>query len=451
MEEKKYLKTKDKLFYGIGDFASNIFSVTVGSFVLVYLTTALGLNGAIIGTIMLVSKVLDGITDVLFGSLIDRTHSKMGKARPWMFWSTFLLGILLVAEYSIPAGSKFFQYGYFTVVYILFNAICYTANNIAYSTLSALMTRNSTERVQLGTIRYIFAFISVMLVSAFTMTIVNAFGGDAAAWKKTALIFAVIAVVINTISCLMVKELPEEENKTENAEGKKDKIGVIKALGYLIHNRFYLCILGIYICFYFATGILGGFGVYFTQYALGNVNLMQPFSIAVNLPTIFGLFFVPVLVKKFGIYKTNATGMLLAALCGIPIIIFGFAGVIPVLVVFLAARSVCSASLMGTLNAVIARTGEYQYKKSGVHIEGSMFSCSSMGIKVGGGIGSAACGWALALARFNGQAAVQSAYTNHMFTLTYCVIPAVFFAIIALLARGLNIEKAIDELDHAAK
>ena len=80
MEQKKYLKLKDKFFYGIGDFASNIFSVTVGSFVLVFLTNAVGLNPVIIGTLMGISKILDGVSDVFFGSLIDRTQTKMGKS-----------------------------------------------------------------------------------------------------------------------------------------------------------------------------------------------------------------------------------------------------------------------------------------------------------------------------------------------------------------------------------
>lgn len=449
MEEKKYLKNHDKFFYGMGDFASNIFSVTIGSFVLIYLTNVVGLNSAIVGTLMLISKVLDGVTDVFFGSMIDRTHSKMGKARPWMFWSTFLLGIFLVLNFTIPEMDQVWQYGYFMVVYVLFNAVCYTANNIAYSTLSALMTKNGNERVQLGTIRYIFAFISVMLVSGFTMQIVNFFGGGASGWRMMAVTFAIVAVVINTLSCLLVKELPEEEKEAVDEKSEEKKTASLgKTFGTLIKNKYYLSVLGIYICFYTATGLLGGLGVYYTQYVLQNVGLMAPFSMAINMPTILGLFFVPVLVKKFGIYRTNFVGMLFATLAGIPIIICGFNGIVPVLVACFAIRSLCSASLMGTLNAVIARISEYVWKKDGLHIEGSMYSCSSMGIKVGGGIGSAACGWLLALGGFDGQAAVQTAATNSVITISYCVIPVMFFALIALFCKVLNIEKAITELDE---
>lgn len=449
MEEKKYLKNRDKVFYGMGDFASNIFSVTIGSFVLIYLTNIVGLNSAVVGTLMLISKVLDGVTDVIFGSLLDRTHSKMGKARPWMFWSTLLLGIFLVLNFTIPQMEQTLQYGYFFVVYVLFNAVCYTANNIAYSTLSALMTKNGNERVQLGTIRYIFAFSSVMLVSGFTMQVVNYFGGGASGWRKMALTFAFVAVIINTLSCLLVKELPEEEVAVDSGKADEQKtVGLGQTFAVLVKNKYYLSVLGIYICFYTATGLLGGMGVYYTQYILQNAGLMAPFSMAINMPTILGLFFVPVLVKKFGIYRTNFVGMVLATLAGIPIVICGFRGIVPVLVACFAIRSLCSASLMGTLNAVIARISEYVWKKDKLHIEGSMYSCSSMGIKVGGGIGSAACGWLLALGGFDGQAAIQSAAANSVITISYCVIPVVFFALIAVFCKVLNVEKAIAELDE---
>ena len=444
-DEKKYLKVKDKLFYGMGDFASNIFSVLVGSFVMVYMTTQMGMNGAVIGTLMLITKLLDGVTDVLFGSLIDRTHTKMGKARPWMFWSTFPLGILTILSFCIPNIGQTAQYAYFMIVYTLFNAICYTMNNIAYSTLSALITKNNNERVQLGTFRYVFAFASIMLVSGFAVQCANAIG-----WQMTAIIFSVIAIVINTLSCLLVKELPEEEfaeERAAQAQAQKENVKLLDALGILIKNKYYLRVLGIYICFYFATGILGGLGAYYTQYSLGNPGLMAPFSIANNMPTIIGLFAVPFIVKKFGIYKTNLTGMCLSVLIGIVLIWAGVNGYITLLVVCMALRTMCSASLMGTLNAVIAQISALVYKKDGIRLEGSMFSCSSMGIKLGGGLGSAACGWIIALLGFDGAAAVQTASVNQGISIAYCALPVVMFAIIALLLRGLNVEKAIADLD----
>ena len=89
METKKYMKWWQKLGYGAGDFGSNYALTFVTSFALIYMTDAVGLSAGIVGTLIMISKFLDGVTDVLFGTLMDRTRTKMGKARPWMFWSTF--------------------------------------------------------------------------------------------------------------------------------------------------------------------------------------------------------------------------------------------------------------------------------------------------------------------------------------------------------------------------
>ena len=108
--EKKYLNLYQKLAYGAGDLASNCSYGLVSSFVLLYLTSTLGLNSAVIGTLMLLSKVLDGISDVIFGTLIDRTHSKLGKARPWMLYAQIGVSACLFLVFSIPSGSSTMQY-----------------------------------------------------------------------------------------------------------------------------------------------------------------------------------------------------------------------------------------------------------------------------------------------------------------------------------------------------
>ena len=89
MEEKKYLTWYNKIGYGSGDIAGNVVYALLSSFVMIYLTDTVGLNSGIVGTLMMISKLFDGVTDIFFGSMIDKTKSRMGKARPWMFWAYF--------------------------------------------------------------------------------------------------------------------------------------------------------------------------------------------------------------------------------------------------------------------------------------------------------------------------------------------------------------------------
>ena len=138
MEEKKYLKWYNKVGYGSGDIAGNVVFAFLSSFIMIYLTNTVGLNAGVIGSLIAASKVLDGISDVVFGSMIDRTHTKMGKARPWMLGAYFGCAITLIAAFSVPTTmGKTSQYVWFFITYLLLNAGFYTANNIAYSTLTS--------------------------------------------------------------------------------------------------------------------------------------------------------------------------------------------------------------------------------------------------------------------------------------------------------------------------
>ena len=149
MEEKKYLKWYNKIGYGSGDIAGNIVYAFLTSFVMVYLTDTIGLASGIVGTLIAISKLLDGFTDIFFGSMIDKTHSKMGKARPWMLYGYIGCAITLVACFAVPTSlGRTAQYAWFFIAYTLLNGVFYTANNIAYSALTSLVTKNSKERVQ---------------------------------------------------------------------------------------------------------------------------------------------------------------------------------------------------------------------------------------------------------------------------------------------------------------
>ena len=177
MEEKKYLKWYNKMGYGSGDLAGNVVYAFLSSFVMLYLTNTVGLNPGIIGTLIMVSKLFDGISDMFFGTMIDKTKSKLGKARPWMLYAYIGCAVTLVANFAIPDSlGTTAQYAWFFVAYTLLNAVFFTANNIAYATMSARITKNDAERVSLGSFRYAFAVVASIIVSAMTVILVDNFG-----------------------------------------------------------------------------------------------------------------------------------------------------------------------------------------------------------------------------------------------------------------------------------
>ena len=261
MEEKKYLKWYNKVGYGSGDLAANMVYGLLTSFVLIYLTDTVGLNAGIVGTLMMFSKFADGVTDVFFGTLIDKTHSKMGKARPWMLWSYLGNAVMLIAIFAIPKSmGDTAKYAYFFITYTLLNAVFYTANNIAYASLTSLITKNGNERVQMGSIRFMFSLATNLVVASITVNAVASMGGGAAGWRNVAIVYAIIGLIVNTISVLSVKELPEEEaeegKQTENAPA--EKLSLLEAIKLLLANKYYIIIALIYVFIYLLHDLYPG-------------------------------------------------------------------------------------------------------------------------------------------------------------------------------------------------
>lgn len=460
MNEKKYLKWYQKVAYGSGDMASNCGYALISSFVMLYLTNAVGLNSAVIGTLMMASKLLDGVSDIFFGGLMDKTKSKMGQARPWMLFGQIGVSLCLFLVFSIPSMSESMQYAYFFVFYTAFNAVFYTANSIAYSALAAKITKNGQERVQLGSIRFIFATFTTLVISYNVMGLVERFGGGVKGWRTIALIFAIIALAINTICVLMVKEVPDEETGTvegmdsletetagEAVEAKKVSFGT--SLKLLVKNPYYIIILGLYLVNYIYSGISQGSAIYFMTYYMGNPALLGTFSLFQLVPVMIILTLTPMLVKKLGsMWKVNLYARVITLLMGTLFIVGAVGKNLPLMLFATFFRNMAGGPLTGTLNALVAETSDYTWRTQNVRIDGVMFSCSSIGVKLGGGIGSAVVGWLLAFGGFNGQAEVQSASAVNMIFFMYAVLPIIFGVVMAILVYLMKVEKANREWDE---
>ena len=450
MTEKRYLKWYNKVGYGSGDVAGNVVYAFLSTFMMFYLTETIGMNVGVVGTLMALSKLFDGVTDIFFGTLIDKTRTKMGKARPWMLYGYIGCAVALASIFMVPTswGDKA-QYAYFFVTYTLLNAVFFTANNIAYASLTALITKNSSERVQLGSIRFIFAFATSLLIQYVTIDAVNAFGGGAQGWKMVAIIYAIIGLVVNTISCLSVKELSTEElDETADKELQKEeeKYTLVQAAKLLFSNKYYLIICATYMGTQLYASALN-MGLYFMKFILGNEAYLGDFSLAINIPLIIGLLITPTLVRKMGsMYKINLIGYVIAVLGRALVIVAGYMGSLPLMLVFTAVAALGTSPLQGDLNALIAACSEYTFHTRGKRIDGTMYSCSSFGIKVGGSLGTAICGWLLDAAGFVEQAAVQSASAINMLHVLYLWAPMALNIVVTVLLSRLKVEKANSQL-----
>ena len=410
MEEKTYLKWYNKVGYGTGDIAGNVVYAFLSSFVMIYLTNTVGLNSGIVGTLIAVSKLFDGVTDIFFGTMIDHTKSKMGKARPWMFYGFFGCAVTLFGVFAIPTSlGKTAQYAWFFIAYTMLNAVFFTANNIAYASLVTFCTRNSKERVEMGSFRFIFAFSTSLIIQSVTVQFVRALGNGASAWKTVAIIYAVIGLIVNTISVFSIKELPEEELAKD--KDQEEKYSLIEAAKLLVSNKYYLMICGTYVCQQIYTAMLN-MGIYYMIYILKNEDLYSVFSWAIN----------------------------------IPVIIAGYMGSVPLMIVFTAVAALGMAPWQGDMGAVVASCSEYTWLTKGKHIDGTMYSCTSFGTKIGGGIGVALCGWLLDISGFVKTSAVQPTSCINMLHVMYLWIPMLLSLCITFIMSRMNVEGANEKL-----
>jgi GPH family glycoside/pentoside/hexuronide:cation symporter len=395
------LKFSELLAYGSGDFGMSFGWSLMGGFASFFLTTVVGLSAAIAGTIFLVSRLFDAASDVIVGTLVDRTHTKQGKARPWMFRAALPAGISLVLFFTAPEFNDIGKIIWVFLTYNLMSTVCYTCANIPYGALSPLMTRDPGSRVGLNISRMLCAILSGVISSSITLPIVNSLGGGSDAWFRVSIVFAAVMTLMILAAALFSKERYGESDQKKVEE----KLPLKTALGNLLKNKYWAIMTGCMVIFYMMQNTTNGVNVYYFTYILDRPNSMGLAAIAMALPMLIGIMLAPLLVKKFG--KRNLARV--SALGGVigPLLLLAN----PTSLTFVLIKCVISGIMMAPFTAVgfamIADVCDYGYWKTGVRAEGLINSAISFGSKFGTGIGAGIVGWGLAAGGFDGALAIQ--------------------------------------------
>ena len=181
-----FRKVVERFSYGCGDFGCNIIYTAMSAFLLFYYTDYAGVSAAAVGTIMLISRIFDGVSDILMGYIVDHTKSRFGKARPWLLRMCIPFAISGILLFSVPTSwTTAAKLVYIFITYNLTSTVIYTAINVPYSALNALMTQDAYERSVLRIFRNLLATAGTLIINTFTLRIVEAFGNNASAWTQT--------------------------------------------------------------------------------------------------------------------------------------------------------------------------------------------------------------------------------------------------------------------------
>ena len=266
-------KIVERFSYGCGDFGCNIIYTAMSAFLLFYYTDYANVSAIAVGTIMMVSRIFDGISDIIMGVIVDRTKSKYGKARPWILRMCIPFAISGILLFSVPASwASTPKLVYVFITYNLVSTVIYTAINVPYSALNALMTQDPYERSVLSIFRNLLATAGTLTINTFTLPLVEHFGNNAAAWTKTFVVFGFVAIVAFLFTFFGTKE---RVRASENSgETKAEDVPFVTGIKALFKNKYWIMMTGMLALFFLMYSVNGGATVYYAKDILGDKNLV---------------------------------------------------------------------------------------------------------------------------------------------------------------------------------
>lgn len=434
------LSVREKFSYGLGDVACNVVFALTMSLSTYFYTNVVGMSAALVGTILLLSRVFDGISDLIIGVLVDRTKSRHGKARAWVLWMIVPYALSAVLLFMVPSNATTaIQCIYVFITYNLAVTFVYTALNLPYGTLAALMTRDQNERSILNIYRMGMAPIGNMIVTAMTLPLINRLGGDQKAWITVTIVYSIIAMIMLLACFLNCKErvhIPATE--------KKDRVPIGVGLKSMLHNKYWRLVTLLCLCWALYTTLNGTMLTYYAQYELGNNELMSLISIVEKLPSIIVTIAIAPMIKRFGKRNLSLIGAVVA-LAGTAITLFN-----PTNLTFVLVGAALKGAGVGPIGATIfsmmADAIEYGHWYTGIRTEGLIFSAATVGYKIGGGLTSAFIGFVLEAAGFDGKAALLLPSAHSAISGLYLLMPFVAWGLMALFLWMYKLDKEYPQI-----
>ncbi|RGJ98653.1 MFS transporter [Megamonas funiformis] len=433
-----FKKLSERLAYGFGDFGCNIIYTAMSAFLLFYYTDYAGVSAFAVGTIMMVSRLFDGVSDIIMGVIVDRTKSKYGKARPWILRMCIPFAISGVLLFSVPTSwAETPKLIYVFITYNLVSTVVYTAINVPYSALNALMTQNPYERSVLSIFRNLLATAGTLTINIFTLPLVEFFGNNALAWTKTFFIFGIVAIIAFLYTFWGTSERVKSVAQLQSTEN--NDVPVLVGIKALFKNKYWIMMTGMLALFFLMYAINGGSTVYYAKDILGDKNLVGTINGIFNIVQICGMFFIAMMIKKFGKRNIFALGLVLDI---IGMLILNYSnGAMSLIIISSIIRGLGNACGGATMWAMVSDTIDYGEWKTGYRTEGLVNSACSFGWKIGNGIGSALLGLILEAGGYVGTAITQTETALFSIEICFIWIPIAIYVIGLVIMSFYHLDK----------
>ena len=394
------LRFREKISYGLGDFAYGLVWNSVGAFLLYFYTNVALLPVAAVGTLFLTARLFDAGVDLGVGILVDRTRSRWGRTRPYILFTGLPFCLLFVLTFMVPDWS---ETGRLVYAFVTFNllGILFSFGAVPYSALMPMLTAAPDQRLQLSSLRSMGTALSVILATAATMPLVGALGGgdEERGFLLTAILFALVALAL-----IYNLYWNTRERHYDHAPAN---FSIKTAVRDMLRNRAWL------VAFIFCVLNFVRFGAVLSVTAFFAIEVMrQPWMISILLPAVsgtllLGAFLAPPILRRTGI-RYGCLGAIILAIALYLVLPFTEASPGLFIALFLAA-SVAISVTMTAIFTMAADSVDYNEWKNGHRNEGLLSSGISLATKVGMALGTAAVAYTLAYAGYEAGAVTETA------------------------------------------
>ena len=444
------------LGYLLGPAGALLLNAVLATYLNVYYTDVLKLTGVWGGAFLVVfpiiSKIVDAITNVAMGYIIDRTRTKEGKARPWLLLSAPLLAVTGILLFTVPSGSETVQVIWLMVSYNLFYSFAYTIFNMSHNLMVPLSTRDTTQRGSLSLFNQIATIMmsGILVALVFPMVIMPAIGADKSKWIVLMSVLSILALPLTLLEYFFTKERVTLENQgTEEAA-----IPFRAQLKAIFTDRYMLIIYAYFLIYTFGTSIKNLSLVYFCNYVLGTYNdgiTQTLISVIGGIPMGIGIFAVWPLAKKFGKRNVTLVGFILYAIGSAVCWLFPTNMVIMLVGQFI--KNIGGLPCSYVFMALFADVLDHVEWRSGIRCDGiamsvyNIIAVAMVGICTGIFNGMLSQSGYVAPSVVGGVtvAAEQSAAVKSAITFGFVGLEVITGIILAVLLVFLNVEKNIDK------
>lgn len=410
----------EKVGYACGDVASNFYWRVFDVFLFIFYTDIFGLPAAAVGTMMLVTRLIDAVSDPLMGAIADRTKTQFGKFRPYLLWGIIPMVAAGVLTFTVPdvSDSNKLIWAYATYIFMM---LAYTFINVPYGALLGVITPDSQQRTMLTSFRFIGAFSGGSLVAYMTPELVNYLGqgNEALGWQYTMLFYGLVAALLFVITFLSTSERvsPPLEQKTPLLQDLKD----------LTQNKPWKVLFVLALIIMMTISLRGSSGTFYFKYYVERPDLIGSFAMAYMIALAVGAASTPLLTKF--IDKRSLLMLLMACVAGLSLI-FYFVPKDNVVLMFI--LQIMIGLTLGPKSPLVfsmyADTADFSQWRTGRRATAMIFSAAAFAQKLGGAFAGAMIGWLLASLGYVANQ-VQSGASQEGIVLLMTLIPAIFAAI----------------------